>query len=288
MAAIEAALSRARLTPEHIPAALQLSIEVGWNQTADDWALFIERGHALGTFCDGSLIATAATILYGRLRYVAMVIVAAAYRHRGIASGMLREVVAGRGAGDPIAVLDATPAGAGVYRDMGFAELCRFRRWQGRAGGAVSEVLSPAKAPTQLNEIRSGTCDDVARLAALDEAAFGAPRHYLLDNFLSRRGTQALTAQDAFVIRRHGVRADQIGPLVAPDTGVAADLLRAALALRPGPVFIDLFDRFDGLGAILGSLGFSVQRPFTRMSLGGHAPAGDPARLFLAAGPEFG
>jgi hypothetical protein len=64
--------------------------------------------------------------------------------------------------------------------------------------------------------------------------------------------------------------------------------LAAALALRPGPVFLDLFDGWNGLENELEQRGFAVQRPFSRMALGTAAMSGNPDRLFVSAGPEFG
>jgi predicted N-acetyltransferase YhbS len=280
MEPIEAApLTMERLTPPTIPAALRLSMDIGWNQTEDDWAVFFNHGQVAGVLADGDLIATAATIAYGGLGYVAMVIVRVDHRKRGLAGRLLREAVAGLVAQHCTPMLDATPAGAGVYRRLGFADVCSLRRWEGMADGRVE---------TGLPGLRVATIHDAPRLVALDEAAFGANRHVLIADLLRRAGTQTLLLQDGFVMRRRGVRADQIGPLVAPDAHAAANLLAAALALRSGPVFLDLFDRWDTLAALLESRKFAVQRPFTRMALGATTDRGDPARLFVAAGPEFG
>lgn len=280
MEPIEAApLTMERLTPSAIPAALRLSMDVGWNQTEDDWAVFFNHGQVAGVRSDGNLVATAATIPYGALAYVAMVIVRPDHRQRGLAGRLLREAVGGLIGEQRTPMLDATPAGAAVYRRLGFVDVCSLQRWEGVAGWSLQTAAPP---------LRTATIDDAARLIALDEAAFGASRHFLIADLLRRPGTRALIAEAGFVMRRRGVRADHIGPLAAPDENAAADLLAAALALRPGPVFLDLFDRWEALAALLESHKFVVQRPFTRMALGGAPARGDPARLFVAAGPEFG
>ncbi len=272
-------LTPVRLAPPAIPAALRLSMAVGWNQTADDWALLLDHGNVTGVFAEGELVATTATLPYDRLGYVAMVIVAPGHRKQGIAGRLLSEAVSGLVTRHVTPMLDATPAGATVYRRLGFTDVCRLRRWEGFAVPQTGEALP---------DIRDATSDDAKLLAALDEAAFGATRQFLIRDFLRRQGTRALILNDAFVMRRRGARADQIGPLVAPDSAIAARLLDAALALRPGPVFVDLFDCWGELADSLQRRGFSVQRPFTRMALGADVPRGDPARLFVAAGPEFG
>ena len=68
----------------------------------------------------------------------------------------------------------------------------------------------------------------------------------------------------------------------------AAALLEAALDAATGPVFLDLADRWDELKRGLSSDDFTVQRPYLRMGLRRAAPFGDPSRLFVVAGPEFG
>ena len=105
---------------------------------------------------------------------------------------------------------------------------------------------------------------------------------------MARLGTRAFICADGFVVRRSGLRADHIGPLVARDEASAADLLAAALDAARGPVLIDLLDDRASLARMLSARGFEIQRPFTRMALGTSAPYGDPALLFAAAGPEFG
>ena len=213
---------------------------------------------------------------YAGFGYVSMVLVTPAFRHRGIATRLLRDAIAALQAQNRTPMLDATPAGAAVYRPLGFRELFCMRRWQRRGrDGAASDATQ-------------ATAADLPLLAELDAEAFGAPRPYLLRNFLARLGTRAFVRDGGFVVRRSGLRADQIGPLVARDESAAADLLAAALDAAPGPVFVDLLDGREALARTLADRGFEVQRPFTRMALGTSVPCGDPARLFAAAGPEFG
>jgi hypothetical protein len=53
-------------------------------------------------------------------------------------------------------------------------------------------------------------------------------------------------------------------------------------------VFLDLVDGRDEIKLGLQARGHTVQRPFVRMALHRSAPFGDPSRLFVATGPEFG
>lgn len=265
------------LTMVHIAGATVLSNEAGWNQTIYDWALFIERGQTRGVFVNGELIATTAALPYeSRLGYISMVLVAPRYRNRGIATRLLGEAFDHLNARNYTAMLDATPAGAVVYRRLGFEDIFSLTRWEGKGSDRRGGVLRRARQ------------QDTEQLIALDASAFGAARPFLIRDLLSRPGTSALVLDDGFVVRRKGVRADQIGPLVAANANGAQHLLSAALELGHGPVFLDVPDHHRSLAAALSVLGFSVQRPFTRMARGLVTRFGDSARLFVAAGPEFG
>ena len=285
MASIDEALATEALESAQVAAALELSTEAGWNQTAEDWRIFLAHGRVIGVFAAGRrLVATAAILPYAAFGYIAMVLVTKTFRHRGIATRLMRDAVAALRAQGRVPVLDATPAGAAVYRPLGFRELFSMQRWQGEGGqdGRGEGGTARSAAP------RQATAADVPMLTGLDAEAFGAPRPFLVKNFLARLGTRAFVGDGGFVVRRSGLRADQIGPLVARDEASAANLLAAALDAAPGPVFIDLLDGRDDLTRMLLRRGFEIQRPFTRMALARSAPFGDPARLFAAAGPEFG
>jgi ribosomal protein S18 acetylase RimI-like enzyme len=279
MAAIEA-LVEATLTPADVPRALALSAKVGWNQTAADWRLFIARGRVIGLF-DGTagLIATAAVLPYDNgFGWISMVIVDPAWRRRGLARRLMGECVDALRRERRAALLDATPAGALVYRDLGFVELATMERWEGEGGTATQH--GAAAAPLAPNELD--------RLVAADAAAFGSERRFLLEDFLKRKETLAWAVGDSYLVMRQGHRAMQIGPLVASSDAAARVLLATAIAAAGGKVFLDLFTPWHGLAALLETCDFVRQRPFVRMALDRPSLPGDPHRLAIAAGPEFG
>jgi GNAT superfamily N-acetyltransferase len=278
MGAIEA-LVQAPLTPADVPRALALSAQVGWNQTAEDWRLFVDRAQTIGLFDgDAGLVATAAALPYDNgFGWISMVIVDPAWRRRGLARRLMGECVDALRREHRTALLDATPAGALVYRDLGFAEFATMERWEGE--GRTGEVRGGA-VPLGPN--------DLDRLIAADEASFGSPRRFLLDDFLQREGTLAWAHDDSYVVLRRGHRAMQVGPLVASSAEAARVLLATAIAAARGKVFLDLFTPWRDLAALLKACGFVRQRPFVRMALDRPTLPGDPQRLAVAAGPEFG
>jgi hypothetical protein len=262
---------------------LALSAEAGWNQTAEDWALFMRYGTVFGfPGRDRQLAATGAILPYpSGFAWISMVLVTASRRRERIGTGILGACCNELTQRGLVSILDATPAGERVYRPLGFEPMFNLSRWQGVAVNRSS--LSGG--------IRAMTADDLAKVTAMDAAAFGAPRKFLIESLFRRAPQLAFVAQDGtagFVLARPGRVATQIGPVVAvgEDTGEA--LLTAALGSAAGPVFLDLADRWVKLARYLQQRSFVVQRPFLRMGLNRSLAFGDPECLFVVAGPEFG
>ena len=256
------------LDASHIEAALALSDEANWNQTAADWAVFLRHGKVFGSFADGRLIATAAALPYGAgFGWVSMVLVTQSWRRRGIATRLVNAATEALTASGRAALLDATAAGEAVYARMGFVGLCGMARWEGPGGGGSGGG--------------DGGCDLLA-----DRRAFGADRRFLLEDFLARPGSLCFGADEGFAILRAGRRASQIGPVVG--AAAAERLLHAAIDAATGPAFADILDAGASLLPGLAARGWREQRGFTRMIFGGAGLPGEPALLAVAAGPEFG
>lgn len=262
-----------RLDTADLPAALALSAEAGWNQTEEDWRIFLDQGRVFA--CrdgDGRPVATAAILPYGDFAWISMVLVTAAQRQRGMGGLLLRHCISELQREGRVPYLDATPAGEKVYLPLGFRPVFGISRWQGQGqgpGGSAPPV-------------------DADACQALDEAAFGARRAPLLHSFIKRLPALARQQDNAFIVARNGRLATQIGPLVAGSEAQALDLLKAALDHVVGPVFLDVPDRWTGLSGVLQRRGFTIQRGFRRMAFNSSNANGDPARSFVIAGPEFG
>jgi GNAT superfamily N-acetyltransferase len=285
--------ARVRLGAADVQAGVALSDGAGWNQTADDWRLFVEHGHAIGwRSADGELVASAAALPYGGEGWISMVLVAPPWRHRGLATDLLGQCVAHLRRSGIVPVLDATPAGQPVYGRLGFLSGFALARWEGepRAGETAPAVVDGAN-------VRPADAGDIEAIAALDAAATGLARGFLLRDFLARQGSRAwLVFDDArravgFTIVRQGRKALQIGPLIAQTAVQALALLEAAFAHGTGRVFLDVPERWAALGQALAQRGFKRQRSFVRMALASPLPShiSQPdGRLFVLAGPEFG
>lgn len=262
--------------------AVALSTEAGWNQTADDWTMMLEQGKGFGYESDGGgLVASSIILPCGdAFGWISMVLVTGAFRKKRVATKLLEICIRRLEKMGLAPVLDATPAGARVYKPLGFKAHFGLSRWQGDVG--------PASSPTDVT--RAVEPNDLAAILALDGEAFGGGRGLVIRSLMQRAPAVARVAADGsgFVLARDGRGAMQIGPLAAADETVAGALLNDALAAAEGPVFIDVPDDKAGINAMLEDRGFTVQRPFTRMAKGRTQPFGDPTRLFAVAGPELG
>lgn len=276
------------LTEADLPRAAALSALIGWNQTRNDWALFLRHGAVRAQDGAGeALPATAAFIHYGPdVAWISMVLVRPDMRRRGLATAFMRWAVDSL-ATTRCAALDATPAGREVYRRLGFEDFLSFRRF------ALPEVL-PAGPGIAIRPLREA---DWPGVLALDAAGFGAPREFLLRDFAARLPRSALVAEGpgglaGFALARDGVRSPQIGPVMARDDATGRGLVAAALAAlppaAPGPrAVLDLLDARTGIADWLRAHGAAEQRPFTRMARG-VTPPGQEAACIAVAGPEFG
>jgi GNAT superfamily N-acetyltransferase len=282
--ALSEALAIERLGRADVAGGLALSDAAGWNQTDDDWALFIAEGAAIGVRDSAArLIASAATLPYdGGAGWISMVLVDVDHRHRGLASRLVAACVETLRRSGRVPVLDATPAGAEVYRRSGFSDGFDFERWQG--------ATAAAERATGAHEVDLGDAKVLAALTTLDRSISGIGRAALLRSFASRSATRAWLADDAsgFVVSRAGRRATQIGPLVAGAEATALALAASALDAAAGRVFIDVAAHQPALQNVLARRGFVRQRPFVRMALGATPALGASPRLFAVAGPEFG
>jgi len=178
-----------RLAPEELPDAEALAAEAGWNQVGADWRIFLERGTVYAVRSpspagkvgagrrEGTrVIATAATLPYGRCAWISMVLVTAAHRRRSLATRLLHRCIADITAAGLVPVLDATPAGRAVYAPLGFEEAWSFTRLTAQRRAA----LKPDDAVQPITDAAWPA------LCAYDADVFGADRSAVLARMRGR------------------------------------------------------------------------------------------------------
>ena len=278
------------LEESHLPQCLPLSAEAGWNQIEADWRLMLGLGRGLGvSTADGRLVATTIMLPFERrFAWISMVLVTEQFRRRGLATRLMRRAIDELVAGGYVPLLDATPAGREVYRQLGFEDCWAMARY---ASAAAIKVDAPT--PGEGRRVRPLGSADWASVLDCDRAVFGADRGGILRDLARRVPQAALVAEDGAGIcgaafARDGRLATQIGPVIAADDAIALALVGAALASLAAPVFVDVPDRHARIGAWLRERGFAPQRPLIRMAHRRSLAFDDPARLYAIAGPELG
>ena len=263
---------------------MRLKALAQWNQTLSDWERFLSASPE-GCFvaeCDGAAVGTATTILYARrFAWIGMVLVDPGYRGQGIGTALLeraiqhvdsRHVVAAR--------LDATPQGKPLYQKLGFVAEYAIERW-------MLERLSGNRARGEISR-------DIDDVFPLDREVFGADRSALLRSLAAAAPEFALVAKRAggvvgYAFGRHGSLGDHLGPWVARDEAVAADVLDEFLRRSArGVVFVDCVQRSPWGVPLVQARGFRVSRLLTRMFRGANEYPGRPELLGAVLGPEFG
>ena len=111
---------------------MALKEEAHWNQTAEDWLKLFEVAPegCFGIELEGVLAATTTAVCYGgELAWVGMVLTAARFRRRGLASLLMEHTLDYLDGRVDWIKLDATEMGRPIYRRFGFEEECAVERW---------------------------------------------------------------------------------------------------------------------------------------------------------------
>jgi GNAT superfamily N-acetyltransferase len=289
MGSFEGVLIEEGMTPADAEAALPLSAEAGWNQTAEDWRFMLREGRGVGVRdASGRWIGSSLALPLGEdLSWISMVLVAKDQRRRGIGTRLLRRCVEAVQRAERAASLDATEFGRSVYLALGFRDLYPISRlWL--------EIPVRAEPLPTGHQIRPLIAADLVTVVAFDASRSAMERGHVLDYLFWQAPSSAFVVEVeerivGYILGRAGRAAFQIGPVVADDENVARALVANALARANLPVIFDMPDAQPGLRRWLEGAGAVRQRGFTRMTLG-KPPRGlaDTSRIFALAGPELG
>ncbi|MBN1836694.1 MAG: GNAT family N-acetyltransferase [Spirochaetales bacterium] len=191
-----AGLTITALTAGDIPAALALTTELGWNQTAEDLGRFLRLAPngAFKLVVGGQLAGTAVAFVFDEVCWIGMVIVREAYRGEGHGK-MLMERCLDHASGRrcTLVQLDATSLGVSLYARLGFRPdylvgTCSGRIVPPEGEAAVGEpsegqpaVGKPANAGRSPGLVLAPVrLEDLAEMVALEGQAVGANREALL------------------------------------------------------------------------------------------------------------
>lgn len=272
------------MTARDIPEGMRLKDLAGWNQTAVDWERFLTASPE-GCFAaehDGRVIGTSTTIVYeARFAWIGMVLVEERYRGRGIGKALLNRAISHLDSQNvPCMKLDATPQGKILYEKLGFKPEYEIERWM------LKRQPERKKA--------KGVPVDIDDVLDLDREIFGADRGRLLRSISEQAPEFTLVARQnthvaGYTFGRRGSLADHMGPWVASEKIVAANLLDQFLNISQRKlVFVDCLSGNPWAVPLVEARGFEFSRPLTRMFRGTNTHAGRLDLLCAGVGPEFG
>lgn len=237
------------MTQADIPAAAALCQEVGWPTQAADWQRMLTwapDGCFVIDEAGRGIIGTVTTTSYGAaLAWIGMMIIAPDRQKRGLGRQLMRAALDHLIARDTERImLDATDAGRPLYRSLGFRDVCKVERWEGRA----STYLGPRARP-----MRS---DDISAVLALDAELFGLERKHILIRLIEEFPTLAWvdyhrSRLEGYLLGHWLGSRVHLGPWMSWTVASAERLLLAAMEQLQGqPLIINVPD-YNGRSLLL-------------------------------------
>ncbi|MGD8628582.1 MAG: GNAT family N-acetyltransferase [bacterium] len=185
-------------------------------------------GHFIGAELDGRMVGSGALVTYERLGWIAFMGTEPAFQGRGVGSAMLTELMdAARAGGITSLRLEATDAGAGLYRKHGFTPEYPGRRLE------IPARCAPPGEPASAVKLAESLPDWCLEM---DRRAFGEDRSKLL-NLVLRDGAKLLLAGREGFGLLHGRK---LGPLVATGVEAALSILWRAGELGARVIYVPL------------------------------------------------
>jgi GNAT superfamily N-acetyltransferase len=280
------------MTAAGLPLGMRLKEQAGWNQVEADWRRFltIEPEGCFVAELDGVPVGTAVGCVFGNVAWIAMVLVEAAVRGRGIGKVLVERAVAFvEEQGATSVRLDATPLGRPVYEKFGFVPQYELVRY---AGTLELRACQPRASAATQPTLRVAAADDYEAIFAIDRLATHTDRRkFLARLFHERRAHVHVVGRErqveGYLTTRRGSQAVQLGPCIANGEAGERLLAGACRRLAGARVYLDVPSSHERAVRFAESAGLEVQRTLTRMCRGVEVND-DVTRLWASSGPELG
>jgi GNAT superfamily N-acetyltransferase len=227
------------MTIDDLELGLRLTKQAGWNQTESDWLRFmnLEPGGCFVGELDGCSVGTVTTCIFGRVAWIAMVLVDVNARGKGVGTRLLKycldyleSQMANRKSQITIR-LDATPAGQPIYEKLGLVPEYKLARFEGigpagrqrrprssqpSAGGDRRRAGEPGTGMV----VTKATPENLANIIEFDKLMTDTNRGKMLSKLFEEfpeniRVRCQGNRIEGFVTMRPGANAIQIGPCIA-------------------------------------------------------------------------
>jgi GNAT superfamily N-acetyltransferase len=256
-------------TPDRIEPFLQSAVGEGWI-TGRRELEFLLGGFPQGglvSIVKGEPVAFITAMRYATSAWIGNLLVVPHYRRQGFGRALMEEVLQRLDRGGCETVwLTASPAGAPLYRTLGFVQIDAVQRW--RACGSLAQPLPAAP--------------DLEPAAMVDRMGWGDRRTSLFAAMGDGAGW--LTGKDAFLRCQQSDSGLQFGPWGALSDRGAGRLLEQALArvTGDGGVFLDVPQGNRNAAGILAKHGFAVSGA-TLLMYRGRVPGYRPELVYALA-----
>jgi GNAT superfamily N-acetyltransferase len=285
-----------------IALGMSLKEQNRWNQTEADWRRFLalQPDGCFVAEVDGIPVGTVTTCVFGPVAWIAMMLVDAACRGRGIGKAlMLHALEFLQGNGVCTIRLDATPLGKPLYEKLGFANQYTLHRYQtilpsplsGEGPGVRATDCQIGSKGCQTHTL--ATFGNLSQLVDLDEKVTRTDRGKLLERLAVEFPDMLRVVTDrenveGFIAARPGSRAIQVGPCIALNQEAGRLLLTEAFDRFAGKeLYLDVPEKNTGAMKCAEMAGLQVQRSLLRMCRGLPVEE-DVQSLWASSGPEMG
>ncbi len=229
----------------------------------------------------GALVGCGGSTIMGMVSYIGLVGVDPALQRRGIATGLMRALIAWSQEHSCSSVLlDASDKGKPLYLQLGFAIEDTVSIWRAQKTAALSETLPGAATIQPFQE------SDLPEIIAFDARGYGARRDHVITPFIKDNPAlvRVARAHDGVMQGYLAIQAEShvVGPWLAATPDTAHALLVDALARHGSLVEVAITPDANVEAAdSLRSLGFAPSRRLAHMRLGAPLP---PSRRQMVYG----
>lgn len=270
-----------RMTPDDIPAAVTLAERLGWHHEATHWQRLLSwspEGCFVLDEVGTGLVGTVSTTPYGtELGWIGMLMVMPERQRQGLGQQLMRAALDHLIArGIQCIMLDATEVARPLYHRLGFRDVCKIERWEGRA----STYLGP--------RARRLRVEDRPALLALDRTLFGLDRQHIVSRLLDDYPDLAWVDYEGselqgFLLGHRRREQVCLGPWMSLSLPAAERLLRVAFEQLQGQDVVLHLPDYNGRSLILAS-NHNLRRTgyCTRMVYGNAKPPQGQALAQLA------